>query len=158
MNEKTKQFKKSLTSLLKDYGIIKAGKKEQMISYEVIYEPETVDAHGEWMSHDTILDACDNFNINLKKGNVSPNLFHLQNTESFTIEDTWIQKEFDVIVADTQEPIKAGTWVAKIQYNDVSLWELKKAGIVQGVSIGASGNINEETGEITNVSFDGEQE
>lgn len=158
MNDKTKQFKKSLTNLLKEYGIIKADKQEQMISYEVVYEPETVDAHGEWMSHDTILDACDNFNINLKKGNVSPNLFHLQNTDAFSIEDSWIQKEFDVIVADTQEPIKAGTWVVKVQYKNEDLWELKKLGKLGGVSIGASGNINEETGEITNVSFDGENE
>lgn len=128
-----------------------------MISYEVVYEPDTLDAHGEWMSQETVIDACENFNLNLKKGNVSPNLFHLQNTDAFTIEDTWIQKEFDVIVADSQEVIKAGTWVAKLQYNDESLWELKKAGVIGGVSIGATGKVNEETGEITDVSFDGDE-
>jgi len=31
---------------------------------------------------------------------------------------------------------------------------LKKANIVGGVSIGGTGQINKETGEITNVSFD----
>lgn len=154
MNEKTKKFRKSLTNLLKEFGIIKS---EEMISYEVVYEPDTLDAHGEWMSQETVIDACENFNLNLKKGNVSPNLFHLQNTDAFTIEDTWIQKEFDVIVADSQEVIKAGTWVAKLQYNDESLWELKKAGVIGGVSIGATGKVNEETGEITDVSFDGDE-
>lgn len=129
---------------------------EEMVSYEVIYEPFTKDAHGEWMSDKTIEKAMENFNKNLEKGIVQPNLFHLKDTQAFTIESTWIQKELDVQVVQTGEVIKAGTWVAKIKYNDADLWQLKKAGIVGGVSIGATGVINQETGEITNVKFDGE--
>lgn len=129
---------------------------EEMVSYEVIYEPFTKDAHGEWMSDVTIQKACDNFNKNLEKGIVQPNLFHLKDTEAFTIESTWIQKELDVKVIQTDEIIKAGTWVAKIRYNDADLWQLKKSGVVGGVSIGATGVINQDTGEITNVKFDGE--
>ena len=129
---------------------------EEMVSYEVIYEPFTKDAHGEWMSDKTIEKAMENFNKNLEKGVVQPNLFHLKNTEAFTIESTWIQKELDVKVIQTDEVIKAGTWVAKIRYNDADLWQLKKSGVVGGVSIGAVGTINQTTGEITNVKFDGE--
>ena len=129
---------------------------EEMVSYEVIYEPFTKDAHGEWMSDKTIEKAMENFNKNLEKGIVQPNLFHLKDTEAFTIESTWIQKELDVKVIQTDEIIKAGTWVAKIRYNDADLWQLKKSGVVGGVSIGAVGTINQITGEITNVKFDGE--
>ena len=129
---------------------------EEMVSYEVIYEPFTKDAHGEWMSDKTIEKAMENFNKNLEKGIVQPNLFHLKNTEAFTIESTWIQKELDVKVIQTDEIIKAGTWVAKLKYNDADLWQLKKSGVVGGVSIGAVGTINQTTGEITNVKFDGE--
>jgi len=129
---------------------------EEMVSYEVIYEPFTKDAHGEWMSDKTIEKAMENFNKNLEKGVVQPNLFHLKDTEAFTIESTWIQKELDVKVIQTDEIIKAGTWVAKIRYNDADLWQLKKSGVVGGVSIGAVGTINQTTGEITNVKFDGE--
>ena len=129
---------------------------EEMVSYEVIYEPFTKDAHGEWMSDKTIEKAMENFNKNLEKGVVQPNLFHLKNTEAFTIESTWIQKELDVKVLQTDEIIKAGTWVAKLKYNDADLWQLKKSGVVGGVSIGAVGTINQTTGEITNVKFDGE--
>ena len=129
---------------------------EEMVSYEVIYEPFTKDAHGEWMSDKTIEKAMENFNKNLEAGIVQPNLFHLKDTESFTIESTWIQKELDVKVIQTDEIIKAGTWVAKIRYNDADLWQLKKSGVVGGVSIGAVGTINQTTGEITNVKFDGE--
>lgn len=129
---------------------------EEMVSYEVVYEPFVKDAHGEWMSDKTIEKTCVNFNKNLQKGVVQPNLFHLKNTEAFTIESTWVQKELDVQVVQTGEIIKAGTWVAKIKYNDETLWNLKKQGVVGGVSIGARGVINSETGEITNVTFDGD--
>lgn len=129
---------------------------EEMVSFEVVYEPDTKDAHGEWMSAETIEKACENFNKNLKAGVVQPNLFHLENTDLFTIEDTWVQKELDVKVIQTDEVIKAGTWVAKVKYNDPTLWELKKQGVIGGVSIGGKGKINAKTGEITNVSFDGE--
>jgi hypothetical protein len=129
---------------------------EQMISYEVVYEPLVKDAHGEWMSEETLQKACDNFNQNLAKGVVQPNLFHLQNTDKFTIEDTWIQKEFDIVVDATGEKVKAGAWICKIKYHDEDLWTLKKEGVIGGVSIGGKGSIDKETGEITNVTFDGE--
>lgn len=129
---------------------------EEMVSYEVIYEPLVKDAHGEWMSNETIEAAMSNFNENLKKGVVKANLFHMKNTDLFTVEDTWIQKEMDVQVVQTGEVIKAGTWVAKIKYNDKALWELKKSNVIGGVSIGGKGYVNPETGEITNVTFDEE--
>lgn len=128
---------------------------EEMVSYEVVYEPLVKDAHGEWMSESTIEKACENFNQNLEKGVVNSNLFHLEETDSFTIESTWVQKELDVKVIQTDEVIKAGTWVAKIKYNSEDLWNLKKAGVIGGVSIGGKGKINQKTGEITNVTFDG---
>lgn len=129
---------------------------EEMISYEIVYEPLVKDAHGEWMSEETLALACENFNLNLQKGVVQPNLFHLKNTDTFTIEDSWIQKEFDVLVEATGEKIKAGAWVCKIKYHDDDLWILKKAGVIGGVSIGGMGTIDAETGEITNVTFNGD--
>ena len=145
---------KSLVSLFKEYGIIK--EPEQMVAYEVVFEPDVVDAHGNWMTKETLEKGCENFNENLKKGVVKSNLFHLKETDAFSVVDTWIQKELDVNVAETGQPIKAGSWIAKIQYNDKDLWELKKANVIAGVSIGGKGFINEETGEITDLSFDGE--
>lgn len=129
---------------------------EEMVSYEVVYEPFIKDAHGQWMSDTTLQKACENFNENLKKGIVQPNLFHLENTKAFTIEDSWIQKELDVVVESTGEKIKAGSWICKLKYHDNDLWTLKKAGVVGGVSIRARGNVDHETGEITNVTFDGD--
>ena len=149
-------FKQEVISLMKKYGIIKSDKPEEMVSYEVVYEPNEIDSHGQWMSEDTVRKACENFNTNLEKGVVVPNLFHLAETELFSIEKTWINEELDVVVPQTDQPIKAGTWIAKIQYHDSDLWELKKSGVIQGVSIGGKGILNEETGELTEITFDGE--
>lgn len=139
-----------LVNLIKKYS---TPKKEEMISYEVVYEPNTKDAHGHWMSEQTLQEACDNFNANLSKGIVKSNLCHILETESFVIEKTWIAPELDVVVEETGQPIKAGTWIAKLQFTDPDVWELKKSGILGGVSIGGRGVINEETGEITKIDF-----
>ncbi|MNQ71297.1 hypothetical protein D3C85_859600 [compost metagenome] len=165
MNEEEKKsliesVKSTLVDAInKSFGSTQADSKvevvdEEMVSYEVVYEPFVKDAHNQWMSDTTIEKAATNFNKNLEAGIVQPNLFHMQDTEAFTIESTWVQKELDVQVVQTGEVIRAGTWVAKIKYNDPDLWELRKANIVGGVSIGGSGYINKETGEITNVTFD----
>ena len=145
-------IKEMLIKAFTSVGILKA--KEEMVSYEIIYSPDEKDSHNQWMSKATLEAACKEFNTFLEKGDVKPNLFHLQDTDMFSIEDTWIQKELDVTVDGTGQPIKAGSWVAKLQYNDPDLWELKKAGVLGGVSIGCVGVVNEETGEITNLSFD----
>lgn len=130
---------------------------EEMVSYEVVYEPMVKDAHGQWMSEESIAEACDNLNMNLEKGVVTSNLFHLEQTDMFTIESTWVQKELDVKVVQTGEIIKAGTWICKIQYHNEDLWNLKKAGVIGGISFGGVGKVNQKTGEITNVSFDGDE-
>lgn len=133
-------------SVVKDAG-------EQMISYEVIYEPNTRDAHGEWMSPETIVKGKESFDAARAAGLVKENLFHIVETDAFTIEKTWIQEEFDVVVIGSEQIIKAGTWVAKVKYNDPELWLLKKANAVGGLSIQCSGYTDEETGEITGLDF-----
>lgn len=152
------ELKKSLKTLCEKIGIIKSTEieSEEKISVEVVYEPETKDEHGQWMSIDEVKKGCDNFNKNLEEGIVQPNLFHYQNTDKFEIVKSWIHEELDVTVDASGQPIKAGTWLAKIHYKDDNLWKLKKEGVIQGVSMFGHGNINEETGEITNLTFDGE--
>src|SRR5699024_10498801 len=89
--------------------------QEEMVSYEVVYEPDTEDAHGHWMSREEVEKACENFNKALEEGVVKSNLFHLQDTEMFSIEETWVHKELDVTVEESGQPLKAGTWVAKLK-------------------------------------------
>lgn len=131
---------------------------DEMVSYEVIYEPDTPDAHGQWMTKDTLEKAHIAFKKAQDIGAVTENLFHIFDTDTFSIVDHWIQKEFDVTVADTGEVIKAGTWVAKVQYNTPEVWEMKKAGIYGGLSLQCGGMLDEETGELSDLNFNIEVE
>lgn len=157
-----KSFRNWLDDLLnkseKLEEIEKQADKEEQISVEVVYEPDVKDAHGQWMSKETIEKACENFNENLALGEVSANLFHLENTDKFEIKKTWIHKGFDCVVAGSGEEVKEGTWIAEIHYKDDKLWQAKKQGIVKGVSVFGYGIINEETGEITELTFEDESE
>lgn len=125
---------------------------EQMISYEIIYEPETPDLHGQWMSKDTLFKAQQDFKKAQEIGAVTENLYHLFDTESWKIVDHWIQPEIDVTVTETGEVIKAGSWVAKVQYTPET-WELKKAGVIGGLSLQCGGMLNEETKELSSLDF-----
>ena len=126
--------------------------EEEMISYEIIYEPDTPDAHGQWMSKETLAKAHEDFKKSYELGAVTENLYHLYDTTSWKIVDHWIQPEFDVIVAATGEVIKAGSWVAKVQYTPET-WALKKAGLVGGLSLQCGGILNEETNELYDLDF-----
>lgn len=149
------QLKRVGTDLaVKSVGINKASDSgEEMISYEIIYEPNTPDTHGQWMSPETLVKAQADFTAAQATGAVTENLFHLYDTDAFSIESTWIQPELDVLVQSTGEVIKAGSWVAKVKYKDAGLWELKKANVVGGLSIQCGGGLIEETGELVNLNF-----
>lgn len=129
-----------------------ADQVEQMVSYEIIYEPDTPDLHGQWMSKETLVKAQADFKKAQDTGAVTENLYHLLDTDTFKIVNHWIQPEIDVTVAETGEIIKAGSWVAKVQYTPVT-WELKKAGIVGGLSLQCGGILNEDTNELSELDF-----
>ena len=133
--------------------VLKATKQkteEERISVEVVYVPEEFDEHNQFMTAETIRKACEDFNSNLAAGNISANLYHLSNTNKFEILKSWIN-EIDM-VSPTGEAVKEGTWLVKLRYSP-DLWLEKKAGKIQGVSIGCRGVVNPETGEITDVTF-----
>ena len=65
----------------------------------IYYEPNKVDAHGDWSTPEVIEKACDNFNENLASGNVVANLFHCRDeqgdiaeTDSFGILKSWVSQ------------------------------------------------------------------
>lgn len=154
-NELLKEGFNKEASIEKAVGSVliqKSAQDEQMISYEVIYEPDTPDVHGQWMSKETLVKAQADFKKAQEVGAVTENLYHLFDTNTFKIVDHWIQPEIDVTVSETGQVIKAGTWFAKVQYTPET-WELKKAGIVGGLSLQCGGMLNEETGELSNLDF-----
>lgn len=123
---------------------------EQRLCTEIVYKPIVKDLHGEWMSIATIATAEDSFKRNLEAGLVKANLFHVTNTEKFTINKSWILEE------DTsfgEKVVEKGSWLVETHYADDALWEMKKSGKLGGLSLGAFGSPDATTGEITNLFF-----
>lgn len=134
------QAKKVKTRKSTKMPFMKATNDEQMLAIELVYEPYVPDAHGEWMSPETIRKACVDFNEKLEAGIVKPNLFHLANTDKVTIVKSWIN-EVECQIGDFTIP--EGSWLSSVQYNDPELWELKKSGVLKGVSVSAHGIVHE---------------
>lgn len=100
----------------------------------VVLVPDEVDAHGDTYSVDTVRKAKESFN----KSNPSSNLFHLVNTDAFSVIESYTLPA-DAIIAD--ELIKEGTWLMKLQFNDDNLFADVLAGKYSGVSIGAMAEV-----------------
>lgn len=111
----------------------------------ICYEPNKLDAHGEWMSVETLAKACADFNKFLSEGTVVPNLFHMKGedgvaeaTDAFDILKSWVSPT-DCIIGETH--VDEGTWLVKVKFKNDMLWELFTKGEVSGVSIGATGKV-----------------
>lgn len=127
--------------------LVKAVDEELKQSIEIIYLPNTPDAHGQYASVATLRKACESFNDNLEKGHVVSNFFHSKTedgevipTDSFTIEKSWIN-EVECVVGDTVVP--EGAWLGKLQWNEDEDWELRKSGVLAGTSFGGRGCVTE---------------
>ncbi len=134
-------------------SVVKALDVELKETIEVVYMPDTPDLHEQWMSKEEITKAEANFSTNLQAGLVKGNLFHSFETDKFTIEDSWVTK-MDGTYGEDEVFLAEGTWLAKCKFHDDTLWEMKKSNELGGLSFGGNAFVNEETGEITELTFD----
>lgn len=98
--------------------------------------PDSTDLHGDNTTAAEVRKACHNFNQHCMKAN----LFHLVETDSFSIVESYIAPT-DFILNEVV--IKAGTWLVNLQIHDDDVWELVKSGQINGVSIGALASVQE---------------
>ena len=125
--------------------IKKSLNEEKRLATFLVLEPQdedytTSDLHGDWYDLDTVEDACHSFNRFCRKAN----LFHLVDTTAFEFVESYIT-ESDMIVGE--EPIKKGSWLAKIYVNksDVGdlVWESIKSGEFNGLSVQCEGFVSD---------------
>ena len=119
--------------------------EEKRLATFLVLEPQdedytTSDLHGDWYDLDTVEDACHSFNRFCRKAN----LFHLVDTTAFEFVESYIT-ESDMLVGE--EPIKKGSWLAKIYVNksDVGdlVWESIKSGEFNGLSVQCEGFVSD---------------
>ena len=113
--------------------IFKQAQEELKQATFLVLSPDEVDLHGDIYDAVEVRKACHNFNIHCRKAN----LLHLFETDSFSIVESYISP-VDMQMGETI--IKAGSWLAVLQFNDDSIWEGVKDGSYTGVSIGAIAN------------------
>ncbi len=133
--------------------VVKALDVELKETIEVVYMPDIKDLHGQFMTKEEIIKGEANFSDNLKAGLVKGNLFHHISTDKFTIEDSWVTK-MDGTYGEDETFLAEGTWLAKCKFHDDVLWEMKKSNELGGLSFGGRAFVDEETGEISDLTFD----
>ena len=125
--------------------IKKSLNEEKRLATFLVLEPQdedytTSDLHGDWYDLDTVEDACHSFNRFCRKAN----LFHLVDTTAFEFVESYIT-ESDMLIGE--EPIKKGSWLAKIYVNksDVGdlVWESIKSGEFNGLSVQCEGLVSD---------------
>ena len=109
-------------------GIKKAKNEELKQVLYVVMVPDETDLHGDTTSTEEVAKACHNFNTHCRQAN----LFHLVQTDTFSIVESYIAP-VDFVLGEVL--VKSGTWLANLQIQDEQLWELIKSGDITGVSI-----------------------
>ena len=140
---------KNITENKKSVPLLKSADELKREITFIYYEPNVVDAHGNWANETVLQKACENFNENLANGNVVPNLFHskdsegnIEATDSFDIQKSWISPT-DCVIGETD--VIEGTWLVKVKINNDVLWDKFLDETISGVSFGAKGTV--ATGE-----------
>ena len=119
--------------------------EEKRLATFLVLEPQdedytTSDLHGDWYDLDTVEDACHNFNRFCRKAN----LFHLVDTTAFEFVESYIT-ESDMLIGE--EPIKKGSWLAKIYVNKSDagdlIWKSIKSGEFNGLSVQCEGFVSD---------------
>lgn len=121
--------------------LIKSLDEEQRLAVFVVLEPEKADLQNHIYSAEEIEKACHNYNRHCGKAN----LFHeVELNDAYPVESYTTPS--DIVMND--KVITKGTWVQVWSFEKSALgeelWQGVKAGVINGVSIGCTGSLEEE--------------
>lgn len=112
---------------------------EELRQVTYVAMQEGTDLHGDYVSLDEIRKAKESFNRALIAKQKLANLFHLFETSSFDIIESYLMPCDATLNGHF---IQKGTWVVTLQINDADLWDGVKNGEFVGVSIGAVASVS----------------
>lgn len=111
--------------------------QEKQIVTGIVYEPKSLDSHGEYMEAEDIEKAAYNFLAKYRKIDVQHSF--VQTNEE--VVESWIAKSDENI---NGEKIKKGTWLMSVKVNDKNTWEKIKSGDITGFSLAGTGTVIEK--------------
>lgn len=118
-------------TISKDIPIIKVDDDKQLVT-GIVYEPETVDSQGEFMTAEEIEKAAHTF----MKDYHNIDKQHTFKNEDADVVESYVAKS-DHKIGDQE--IKKGTWVMTTHIGDEEIWKDIKKGKIKGYSMGGSG-------------------
>lgn len=120
--------------------VTKALNEDLMQVTYVAMVPDAVDAHGDFTSAEDVRKAKESFNRAWLAGQKLSNLFHIYETETFSVIESYITP-FEASVEGRF--IAKSSWLVTLQIHDPQLWEMIKKNEIVGVSIGALATVEQ---------------
>lgn len=125
-------------------SIINKNEEKKLVTC-IVYEPDEVDTHGDYMTNDSIEKAAHHFMIN----GIGADVQHDNKKANVDIVESWVTKS-DTTIND--QLIKKGTWVATAKVNDEMIWKAIKDGKLNGFSMGGTAKkINKSEGNMEEI-------
>lgn len=116
------------------------------VAYGIVYSPNKVDAHGDFMSEDEVLDMAHRFLIAYRHDVT----VGVDRNHDEVIRDVDIVESF-VVDKDNPDPRFAkdpGAWIAAVKFHDEALWDEVMSGEISGFSMAGIAH-HTETGQKT---------
>ncbi|WYP24756.1 XkdF-like putative serine protease domain-containing protein [Alkalihalobacillus sp. FSL W8-0930] len=128
----------------KEVKIVKSNEEQQLVT-GVVYEPDVLDAHEDYMTASEIEKAAHQFLSDYRQ---------IDKQHDFTsnvgeVVESWIAKT-EMKLGD--EDISAGTWVMTVKVSDADSWESIKKGDVTGFSMAGLAETIEKSDGTTGTS------
>lgn len=117
-------------------AVIKQFNEEEMIAIEPLYiAVGEIDGQSDTISSMEEMESLvKSFNEANESGILQTSLFHNHKTKAFSVVKAWVNP-VECFIGDNL--VKEGQPIAKIQFNNKKAWELRKSGVLMGLSIGA---------------------
>jgi hypothetical protein len=137
-----KHFSGSSKNTNPNLPVVKQFEDEEMIAIEPLYIlPDTIDGQGDTISLEDTYAMVKSFNEANEAGVLQSSLFHKHKTQAFEVVKAWVNP-CECMIGETLIP--EGQPLAKIQFINKKAWELRKEGVLMGLSIGARAEEFEE--------------
>lgn len=108
---------------------------DQRIVSGIVYEPDTLDAHGDFMTEASIKDMAYYY---MEHGKVVGFQHTKDATRDVAILESYLTPYEGVLEG---RKIKKGTWMMTVRVNNQKLWNMIKSGKLTGFSFGASAKV-----------------
>lgn len=112
----------------------------------IVYEPNTEDTQGEFMTEEEIAKACYWF---AKNGNDVDVQHSFKSQEGVSIVENWVAKA-DFTIGD--ETIKKGTWLITAEVQNDDIWDKITKGEITGFSMGGRAKHSSEDVDLDTLS------